>query len=115
MRARVKTVTRRNGWANLKIGEVLNAVEKAQGLRKGEKVKRICQIRVKDVRRERLDRLTADLDYGFAEVIKEGFVEHPQVNGFPSAFVDYYCNANACKPGDTVTRVEFEFIDEVTT
>jgi hypothetical protein len=36
-----KTVTRRVGWNNLKPGERFMAVEKAMGLRKGEKVKRL--------------------------------------------------------------------------
>ena len=46
VRRREKTVTRRLGWWNLKPGTVLQAVEKAQGLKKGEHVKPICLIRV---------------------------------------------------------------------
>ncbi len=38
MRARTKTVTRRLGWSSLKPGDIVQPVEKAQGLRKGEKV-----------------------------------------------------------------------------
>ena len=38
IRARTKTVTRRDGWDNLRPGERLWAVEKAMGLRKGQKV-----------------------------------------------------------------------------
>jgi hypothetical protein len=41
IRNRTKTVTRRNGWADLKPGELFWAVEKAMGLKPGEKVKRV--------------------------------------------------------------------------
>jgi len=36
--ARTKDVTRRLGWANLKPGDMFNGVEKAMGLKKGEKI-----------------------------------------------------------------------------
>jgi len=39
-----KTVTRRLGWWYLQPGNIINAVEKGMGLKKGEKVKKICQI-----------------------------------------------------------------------
>jgi hypothetical protein len=42
VRNRSKTVTRRLGWWGLQPGTILQAVEKAQGLRKGEHVKPIC-------------------------------------------------------------------------
>ncbi len=45
-RARTKTVTRRLGWWNLKPGDVIMGVEKAMGLKKGEKVKRLGRIRI---------------------------------------------------------------------
>lgn len=45
VRNREKNVTRRNGWWFLKSGDIVNAVEKTMGLKKGEKIKRICQIR----------------------------------------------------------------------
>ena len=54
VRAGTKTVTRRIGWWNLKPGELLMAIEKGQGLKKGEHVTRIRPIRVVTVRRERL-------------------------------------------------------------
>ena len=46
MYAKTKTVTRRTGasWMKLQPNDRLWAVEKAQGLRKGEKVKRIGPI-----------------------------------------------------------------------
>ena len=38
VRRRFKRVTRRLGWRNLKVGDVLCGVEKAMGLKAGEKI-----------------------------------------------------------------------------
>lgn len=109
VRSRQKTVTRRMGWAALKQGELLSAVVKSQGLKKGEKVERITTIRVRDVRREFLDRLAADLDYGFAETTREGFPEgHPW--HWPSEFIAFFCRSHKCQPTDLVTRIEYEYV-----
>jgi hypothetical protein len=107
-KARTKTVTRRLGWCDLKIGEVLGAVEKCQGIPKGGKVTKLGKIRVKDVRRERVDRLTVDEAYGRAEVVAEGF---PEMS--PAEFVAFFCKANRpCLPSWTVTRIEYEYVDD---
>ena len=66
VRARTKTVTRRFGWWSLKLGTKLWAVEKSQGLKKGEKVVRICQIEVVSVRKEKLQEIAEE------DVAKEG-------------------------------------------
>lgn len=112
IRKRTKTVTRRMGWMNLKVGELLNAVVKCQGLRKGEKIEKLATIRVKHVRREFLDRLTCEdnLDYGFAETAKEGFADgHPL--HWPSEFVAFFCRSHkSCLPDSMVTRIEFEYV-----
>lgn len=50
-----KTVTRRLGWKFLKPGDRVMACEKCQGLKKGEKVKRLGEIEIINVTRERLD------------------------------------------------------------
>lgn len=50
--ARTKTVTRRLGWARAKVGDIVTAVEKAQGLKAGEKVRRLGTIRLLSVERE---------------------------------------------------------------
>lgn len=105
-----KDVTRRNGWAFLKAGDVLCGVEKSQGLGKGGKVNRLGMIRVKDVRREPLRAMTDDLDYGFSETTREGFPE-PHPKHFPSEFVDMFCRSHKGVTPDTViTRIEFEHI-----
>jgi hypothetical protein len=67
VREKTKTVTRRNGWWFLKPGEIVNAVEKCQGLKKGEKIKKICQIRIVSTRSEALFCITEK------ECILEGF------------------------------------------
>ncbi len=64
--SQTKTVTRRTGWLNLKIGERLSAVAKCMGLKKGETIERLGVIEVLDVRREALNSITQD------DVIKEG-------------------------------------------
>jgi hypothetical protein len=50
--ARTKTVTRRMGWTFLRPGDLVQAIEKGQGLKKGEHVKRLAVLRIVDVRRE---------------------------------------------------------------
>ena len=109
VRARAKTVTRRLGWKFARAGDVYCAIEKGQGLKKGEKIVRICTIRVVSARSERLDRMTTDLDYGFAETAREGFPNgHPR--HFPSEFVGMFCAHNGCDPFVIVTRIEFEYL-----
>lgn len=102
-----KDVTRRMGWLFLKPGDELCVIEKGQGLKKGETVKRLGVIRVADVRRELLSRLTDDLDYGFLETRREGFPS-PHPYEYPSEFVRFFCNGhNKCTPESLITRIEF--------
>jgi hypothetical protein len=112
IRARTKTVTRRNGWRSLKAGDVLCAVEKSQGLGKGGKVKRICMIRVVSARQEKLRAMTDDIDYGLSECVREGFPpEHP--NSLPTQFVEFFCASHrGVTPDSEITRIEFEYLDE---
>jgi hypothetical protein len=100
-----KDVTRRVGWENLKPGELLTAVEKAQGLKRGQKVKRIGKLRVVDVRREPLRRLMDSEEYGFAETGREGFQHSPKRQ--PEVFVYWFCKTHKCTPETIVTRIEF--------
>ena len=101
MRERSKFVTRRRGWWDVKPGELLCAVEKGQGLKKGEKVVRICVIRVVSARNKRLAAITK------REVALEGF---PELT--PAEFVGRFCQANGCKPTARVRRIQFEFPTE---
>ena len=101
VRNRTKTVTRRNGWVFLNPGDILNAVEKSQGLKKGEKVKKICQIRVVSVRRERLFDITE------WELIREGFPDMA-VNDF----IKMFCKSHKdVTPETFITRIQFEYLD----
>jgi hypothetical protein len=108
MRARTKTVTRRLGsWLNLKPGTLLLAVEKSQGLRKGEKVRPIGVIRVVSVKQESLGDLVGT-DYGDAEAVREGFPEHSG-----EQFVEMFQQRNGSGPGlPVVTRIEFEHVED---
>ena len=110
VRRREKTVTRRLGWSDLKPGTILQAVEKAQGLKKGEHVKPICLIRVVSVKREQAD---AILNYGpdgwdvvSDETAREGFP-----NLTPWQFLEMFCRVNGCGHLTLVTRIEFEYVD----
>jgi hypothetical protein len=110
IRARAKTVTRRRGWWFLEPGTVIQAVEKSQGLKKGEKIKAMGLLRVTSVRKEPLRRMIDDTDYGLAECALEGFAGHPQY-GWPSVFVEWFAAAHACTINDDVNRIEFEYVD----
>ena len=115
VRNRTKTVTRRLGWDFLKRGDVLNACVKCQGLSKGGKVERICQIRVVSVDSmplNYLSRATVVLYQGpyittwqRDEVVREGF---PELT--PAEFVTMFCAHMKCRPSTIVNRIEFEYI-----
>lgn len=99
-----KTVTRRLGWTDkLKPGDILQAVEKAQGLRKGEHVTPIRLIRVVKVHAEQLATV-----YAPGETAREGF---PDLS--PSEFVLMFREANGrqIKDDTIVNRIEFEYVD----
>lgn len=111
VRRRTKTVTRRNGWRFLKAGDLLCAVEKSQGLGKGGKIKRICMIRVVNVRCEALRKMIDDEAYGVAECAREGFF-WPDDRAVPAAFVAFFCASHkGATLGTEITRIEFEYIE----
>ena len=116
VRSRTKTVTRRLGWKTAKAGDVVQPVVKGQGLKNGERIEKIGgPIRFVNVRAESLRALLTDVDYGIDDVRREGFGQHPAVWGSPTAFVEYFLNAQPAKHrpsiDDTVTRIEFEYLD----
>lgn len=103
-----KDVTRRDGWRNAKAGDVYRAVEKSQGLKKGEKIKPLGTIRVKSATRERLRRMTDDPAYGRVECSREGF---PKMS--PCDFIDMFCKSHKGVTAEsTITRIEFERIED---
>lgn len=98
-KARTKTVTRRFGWWSLKPGDVLRGVEKAMGLRKGEKLKALGLIRIVSARPEPLNAIGAE------DVKREGF---PDMT--PEQFVQMLVDHYRVSPDATINRIEFEYL-----
>ncbi len=101
IRNRTKFVTRRFGWWFLEPGDVVNAVEKAMGLKKGEKIKRLCQIRIVSATPEPLNRITKH------DCLLEGFPEFE-----PADFVDMLVKNYRCPPDEVCNRIFFEYLDQ---
>lgn len=102
VRERRKTVTRRLGWVGLvHPGDRLTLSPKVMGRRKGEPLVRICDVDVTDVRRERLDAITAE------DVAREGFP-----GWTPAQFVEFFCQHMKCTPDTLVTRIEFRYLPD---
>lgn len=96
-----KTVTRRFGWLFIKPGDVICGVEKTIGFKKGEKIKRLGMIRIISTRREVLHEITK------SDCIKEGF---PAME--PENFIKMLCMFSKCNRNASITRIEFEHINE---
>lgn len=99
---RSKTVTRRRGWKNLKPGELFWAIEKGQGLKKGERVRRLVMLRCVSNRAELLGWITPE------DCAKEGF---PELK--PAEFVLMFCRNMGGEPDQEVRRIEFEYVEDV--
>lgn len=96
---RTKTVTRRFGWWNLKPGEILNACVKCMGLRKGEKIEVIRQIRVISTQREQLYKISN------TDVRREGFPVWNRMD-----FLEFFVDTHNCDGLVEVNRIEFEYL-----
>jgi hypothetical protein len=105
---RTKTVTRRLGWRNVKVGERLQACVKCQGLKPGQKITRLAIIEVTDVRRERLNTM---LDFPRQFLYAQG---EPTREGFPHLtapqFVAMFMREMECPAETEVTRIEFKYV-----
>lgn len=112
---RSKTVTRRLGWTNLKVGERLQGVDRLRS----KDVKKLAVVEVVSVRRERLLDITED------DVTREGFslreplAEMKQGRTEESirgrwGFINMFCDHMKVAPDHEVTRIEFRYVDEVT-
>ena len=100
IRNRTKTVTRRMGWGFLKPEDVVMAVEKGQGLKKGEHVKKICPIRIVSIKSERLWQVPDE------DVSREGF------HGWTrSAFIGLLVKAMPGCRWQSYNRIEFEYVE----
>lgn len=105
VRARTKFVTRRLGWKFLKPDTLLRVVEKAMGLKPGEKIVPLAIVRVIYVRRERLRAMICNGNYyGRCEVELEGFPEKT-----PLQFVDMFCEHMGVGPDQEITRIEWKY------
>lgn len=104
MRWRLKTVTRRAGWRNLKAGDRLLAVVKARGRKPGEPLDVLGVIEVVRKSREPLSAITA------AEVEREGFGDLPPARSMANLVAsrkrehsvkpeEVYDVIEACSPG----------------
>ena len=108
IRDRSKTVTRRVGWRFLKPGDLVRAVEKARGRRKGEPVQELALLRIVDVRVEPLSRLLTDARYAEDELPREGFPCWTTAE-----FVETFCRTHGLRsPQSAVTRVEFQYVEQ---
>lgn len=98
--ARVKDVTRRMGWLNLRPGDRLTLCRKVMGRKRGEPLVRIVDVEIVSVRRERLDLITAE------DCAREGF---PDMS--PAEFVEFFCKSHkGCLPASLVTRIEWRYV-----
>ena len=105
IRERTKTVTRRLGWLNLKPGDHFMGCEQCQGIPKGGHVVDLGEMVCISNRRERLDRLLTEPEYGAAEVVKEGF---PELT--PAQFVEMFCGHMKVTPETVCNRIEIDYI-----
>jgi hypothetical protein len=107
IRNRTKTVTRRLGWRTLKPGDRIAACKKCMGLKKGEKIEKLADLRVVSVRQERLERMLDDGLYGIIECANEGFPDMTVDD-----FVDFFCRSHkGVYPETPITRIEFEYCE----
>jgi hypothetical protein len=103
---RSKTVTRRTGWRYLKPGDLIEAVEKSRGLKKGERVRALGVLKVVSVRYEPQSKLVTDAHYAEDELPREGFPCWSRDD-----FIAMFLRVNALKStAVTVTRIEFEYV-----
>lgn len=119
VRNRTKDVTRRIGWSNLKPGELFWAVEKSMGLKKGEKIKKICLLECLSNSSENLLDLPINLQKKMnsqkTEIEREGFP-----GWSPIEFFTFFCDTHYSKSKITnqmlseakVNRIEFQYVED---
>ena len=99
-----KTVTRRQGWAHLKVGQIIQPIEKGMGLKKGEEQQLIgCPIIITSIEVEPIEMIDKD------DVVLEGFDDLTQ-----EEFIHMYCKANKVKPSDDCRVIRFEYTQPLT-
>lgn len=100
IRQGTKFVTRRTGWKRLKVGQILWACEKCQGLKKGEKIKKIRQIIVREVTEEPVSAI-------------RNYPNDCELEGFPDEsplqFINMFCEFNKIEPSTLIRRIRFDY------
>lgn len=96
-----KTETRRLGWEFLKPGDLFYGVEKAMGLKKGEKPVKLGLFRCVSNVREALNSITPEA------VRREGFPDKT-----PAEFIQMFCGHMRCSPHEFVSSIRFEPVME---
>lgn len=98
-KAKSKDVTRRFGWWFLKPGDVICGVEKAMGLKAGEKIRRLGLIEIVSTRSESL------CDISQEDVVREGFPDWT-----PEQFVEMLVTHYRVLPSSPVNRIEYRYL-----
>lgn len=111
---RRKTVTRRKGWAFLRVGERLTLCRKVMGRKAGEPLERLAEVEVIDVRREPLDWITN------ADIEREGVPESVWAGGDPHvpscdecrpiAWAEWYARTMGGTYSSEITRIEWRYL-----
>jgi len=109
VRRQEKDVTRRLGWARLKPGGLFVPVERAMGLRKGEKHVALwplcrCVSNTPEPLSVLLD--PANREYALREMVREGF---PHLT--PEEFVAMFTEHNDVDTHTPVNRIELEYLE----
>lgn len=98
-----KTVTRSQGWSQLRVGDLIQPIEKGMGLKKGEKQVLIGKpIVILEITTDEIQAI--DL----ADVRREGF---PDMS--VEEFIHMYCKANKVKPWDRCRRICFDYLEDL--
>ncbi len=106
-----KTHTRRLGWRFLKIDEQVMGCEQCQGLRRGEKIRRLHPfLTLSNDPEPLMDIVRRPVrESGIPEVVLEGF---PEMAGHEELFVKMFAEHNHCDPEESVQRIGMKHIFE---
>lgn len=102
IRDRSKDVTRRIAWLMIKPGDIVTACVKCMGLKPGEKIERLGNIRIVKVTREPLSAIRNE-SIGAA---REGF---PDMTS--DEFIEMFCKHMNVTEDAIITRIEFEHME----
>jgi hypothetical protein len=103
-----KSVTRRLGWRYLRPGDRVMGVEKAMGLKKGEKIVQLHPFEVLSNESEPL------MDIVRRPYRNTRMTHETSLEGFPgmtsTEFVEMFTEHNGCDPEDEIQRIELRHL-----